>query len=142
MKEKILVPIDGSDYSMKALQHAIEIAKKLNAELLLINVQPSLDTHNVKRFLSAAQVRDYQEEMAEEAFKPADQLLERSQEINVSKKILIGAPSTEICTAAKEDSATSIIMGSRGLGAIKRTLLGSVSYGVLHDSPCPVTIVP
>lgn len=50
-------------------------------------------------------------------------------------------PGELICTAAKDQGVETIIMGTRGLGTIRRTLLGSVSEYVLHHANCPVTIV-
>ena len=57
-------------------------------------------------------------------------------------KILGGKPGNTICDFAKEKEADMIVVGSRGLGAIRRTILGSVSDFVLHHAHCPVVIVP
>jgi len=64
------------------------------------------------------------------------------QDLVVETKVRIGVPDLEICKEAEEEKVTMIIMGTRGLGAIKRNILGSVSYRVLHEAPCPVTVVP
>jgi len=50
-------------------------------------------------------------------------------------------PGALICKAAKDNGVQSIIMGTRGMGAIKRTFIGSVSEYVIHHATCPVTIV-
>ena len=47
-----------------------------------------------------------------------------------------------ICKRAKEQNVDLIVMGTRGLGAIRRTILGSVSDYVLHHSECPVSVIP
>lgn len=52
-----------------------------------------------------------------------------------------GDPRDEITRKCQEISADAIIMGSRGMGAIKRTLIGSVSDHIIHHVPCPVIIV-
>lgn len=142
MKEKFLVPVDGSDFATKALRYAVNLAEKVDAEIVLINVQPSLETHNIKRFISPEEIKEYQEEMAEEALNGALAVTNNFPNVKISTLVKIGSPEACICSVANSLGATSIIMGSRGLGAIKRALLGSVSYGVLHESKCPVTIVP
>lgn len=137
----LLVPVDGSTHSIKALQFALQLAGEKNSEIVLLNVQPSYNTPNVKRFVGKEQIREYQTEESKDAFERA--LAEiQSVTFPVETKLRIGDPSIEICEEARESQATQIIMGYRGLGAIKRTVLGSVSYKVLHDAPCPVTIVP
>lgn len=138
---RLLVPVDGSTHSIKALQFALQLADEKNSEIVLLNVQPSYNTPNVKRFVGKEQIQEYQTEESKNAFERA--LAEiKTGTISVETKLRIGDPSIEICEEAKEIQATQIIMGYRGLGAIKRTVLGSVSYKVLHDAPCPVTIVP
>ena len=52
-----------------------------------------------------------------------------------------GTPGEYICRVAKEDGATMIVMGTRGMGTIRRTILGSVSDYVLHHANCPVLVV-
>lgn len=139
--KRLLVPVDGSTHSINALQFALQLAVENDAEILLLNVQPSYNTPNVKRFVKQEQIREYQTEESKIALERA--LAEtQSYSIPIVTKLRIGEPAIEICTEAKEFQATQIVMGNRGLGAIKRTVLGSVSYKVLHDAPCPVTIVP
>ncbi|MCA1065916.1 universal stress protein [Rossellomorea sp. AcN35-11] len=140
MLQRILVPIDGSDFSLKALKHAMEIAKAMDAEILLLNVQYSYNTHNINRFVSKEQVLRYQQENAKEVLDDALKVIE-NQGVTVHTKFRIGSPDYEIVKEAKESNVSSIIMGSRGLGAIKSKIMGSVSFNVLHVASCPVTLV-
>ncbi len=141
MEKTILVPVDGSDHSRRALQFAVDLAKGLQAKIIVLNVQLSLNTRNVRRFISQEQIREYQEGEAQEALNKVLDILE-GQDLVVETKVRIGVPDLEICKEAEEEKVTMIIMGTRGLGAIKRNILGSVSYRVLHEAPCPVTVVP
>lgn len=141
MKEYILVPVDGSEQSVRAVKFAVTMAKGMQSEIVLLNVQPGYNTPNVKRFFSKEQIHELQEEMGEEALQGALQAISEA-EIPFSKKIRIGVPVEEICAEAKELNAACIVMGSRGLGPMQRTLLGSVSYNVLHEALRPVVIVP
>lgn len=136
----ILVPIDGSEASIHALQYAITLSELTKDQIMIVNVQPSFRTPNVQRFISAADIHSYQEELYQEALSGAIDILNNLQ-IPFEQKLLIGSPAQEICNEAVRLNANHIVMGSRGVGMLKRNLLGSVSYGVLHEAPCPVTIV-
>lgn len=136
----ILVPIDGSKASLDALEYAISLVQRTEDQIVIVNIQPSFQTPNVKRFFSQENIRSYQEELSQEALSDAVELLD-SLKIPYERKLQIGQTAKEICNAATELNASVIVMGSRGAGAIKGKLLGSVSYGVLHEAPCPVTIV-
>lgn len=57
-------------------------------------------------------------------------------------KFRVGIPEVQICKEAEEQQVGLIVMGSRGLGPITGKILGSISNGVLKNSPCPVTIIP
>ncbi|MFX3625638.1 MAG: universal stress protein [Ectobacillus sp.] len=140
MKQSILVPVDGSEHANKALQFALTIAKGVNARIILLNVQPSLKSPNIQRYIGKAEIKKYQEEMGEFALDRALSAIGES-EVPITSKIRTGYPTNEILLEAKEQEVFCIIMGSRGMNPLTGKLLGSVSYGVLHDAPCPVTIV-
>ncbi|WP_139492420.1 universal stress protein [Brevibacillus dissolubilis] len=137
----VLIPIDGSEHADKALRYALPLAKALQGEVILLNVQPSFHTPNVKRFFNEDSIHEYQEQLAQEAMEKAVAIVNEAG-VTYRTKLRIGVPKTEICAEAKEAEATCIVMGSRGLSPVSGSLLGSVSYGVLHESPCPVTVVP
>lgn len=141
MENTILVPVDGSDCARRALSFAVHIAKALQAQIVVLNIQPSLNTRNVKRFISQEELREYQEQEAQEAI---DKMLDivQNQGLKFVTKFRTGLPGVEICKEAEEQQVTMIVMGTRGLGALKRNILGSVSYSVLHQSAVPVTVVP
>lgn len=138
---KILVPVDGSAGSDKAVRFAISLAEGKNAEIILINVQPSYNTPNIKRFFSQEQILNFQEELSKEVL---EHTLEITNSFSIPVRTIVrsGDPGKEICLEAKESSIDFIVMGYRGLGAVKRAILGSVATHVLHETPCPVMIVP
>lgn len=136
----ILVPVDGSDHSKEALKEAIKMAKAFSAKILLLNVQPHYDTAHTKIFFSKEEIRSYAEELGEEVFKPYLPLLEE-EGIPYEKKVEMGNPAERIVETAEKWKADYIVMGARGLGPLRGTLLGSVSYGVIHQASCPVLIV-
>ena len=151
MKQDILVPYDGSANATEALRVAIDMAKAFNEKIVLLNVQPSYETPHTKRFFSQNQIDDYRVQMADEAMLPGKDILKQSG-VGFIFKMRVGDPREQICKEAQADSVEGaacndhgmrlIVMGSRGLNAVLGSVLGSVSMGVLHKAPCPVTIVP
>jgi nucleotide-binding universal stress UspA family protein len=138
MKQHILVPVDGSDHSLRALDFAITIAKETDDSILLLNVQPSYETPGTTKFFDKKEIESYRNEKGQEQLEAAKKKAEASG-ITFETKITIGSASNEINAEAK--GARFIIMGSRGKGGIIGKVLGSVSYSVLHEAPCPVTVV-
>ncbi|WP_416151114.1 universal stress protein [Salipaludibacillus sp. HK11] len=136
----IIVPVDGSSQSLNALDFAIMMAVNYQDKLLLLNVQPKREANFSVEVTDdeqwGQQVKDNAKRQLEEAIAFVE------GKVPYSTKMRIGIPSIEITTEAKETHATSIVMGSRGNGPVVSAILGSVSYGVLHLSPCPVTVVP
>ncbi|WP_428908089.1 universal stress protein [Niallia sp. Krafla_26] len=142
MTRQLIVPIDESTHSHRALQYACTVAKEVDARIMLVNVQPSYDTFpNIHRFVSKADIELYIQETAEEILEKAIKAVEQL-DVELEKVVCTGVPKVEITKLAKERKATSIIMGTRGLGAVKSAFIGSVSLGVLQLAPCPVTLVP
>ncbi|MBP1931279.1 universal stress protein [Ammoniphilus resinae] len=137
----LLVPVDGSEHAKRALEYAIPIAKAMGDEIILLNVQPNIETVNVKIFFSKKDVEEYQQQLANEILDPVAKLLEGTG-ISYRTKIRVGLPKVEICEEARKENVRGIVMGSRGVGPVFGKILGSVSYGVVHEAHCPVTIVP
>ncbi|RKD25865.1 universal stress protein UspA [Ammoniphilus oxalaticus] len=138
---KIIVPIDGSQHAIRALEYALDLARAFGDELILLNVQLNLNTINVKRFFSKQEIEEFQQQLGEEDLEEAIKVATGS-ELPFTSKIRIGIPKVEICQEAEQEQVRCIVMGSRGMGPVVGRFLGSVSYGVVHESPCPVTIVP
>ncbi|UTR15261.1 universal stress protein [Salipaludibacillus sp. LMS25] len=136
----IIVPIDGSSHSLKALDYAISMANHYEASLLLLNVQrekeSTLSCENTdKQLETESLIKEGNDHLQEAIALVADK-------VPYETKVRIGVPTIEIAEEAKEKEAVSIVMGSRGNGPVISAILGSVSYGVLHLAPCPVTVVP
>lgn len=133
----ILVPLDGSKNSFKALTKAIYLAKKCNAAITTLYVlrvaydNPSLlyvpQTQNelkkVEKFLDAAK----------------KQVVKNS--VNFKKKTLFGHEAKQIVDFAQKQKFDLIVIGARGRGGIKQMILGSISNTVVHSSKVPVLIV-
>jgi nucleotide-binding universal stress UspA family protein len=135
---KILVPSDGSKTANKAAAYAVDLAKQLKASIIVLSVidQRSL----IARTVPAAEtprrtiepIEDYLKEAAEGYAGEIKKLCDKK---GVASKIFIkmGHPVEEIVKEAKKSKADLIVMGSHGRSALSATVLGSVSYGVIHN---------
>jgi nucleotide-binding universal stress UspA family protein len=151
---KILVPLDGSEHSVKALEKAIQIAKKFEAKMTLIHVysvsvqpillpEPTTLGASSIPFLTAAEIS----KVAEITRNAGKRILEdgehraKSEKIRVEKMLVEGHAVQEIVRVAKEGNFDLIVIGARGLSKIREILLGSVSDGVIHHVTCPILLV-
>ena len=138
MLKKILVPVDGSDHAEKALAYALELAEICDADVEVLTVVPEVVN-------DPDWMRDYTEKMRENGEEVLSKALrkvgEEKPSIRVSKRLEEGFTDLKILEVADEGEFDIIIMGSRGLGAVKRLILGSVSNKVVNQSEIPVLIV-
>jgi len=133
----ILVPIDGSENSQKALLQACEIAKNYKSNLILLYVvdKPiSLNLLDRKEYLNI--LRKFGEKVLVKGKENAK--LEGVDATTIMKE---GNISNEIVKIAKNKKCNLIIIGSKGLGAAARFFLGSVSNKLANNSPCSILIV-
>ncbi len=141
MGKQVLVPIDGSEQSKKALSHVLEEFQ--DAEITVINVIDPIDVG----YSSAVGMPGYSEEWYEESKANAEALFENAQETadeygtKVATTTELGRPSQVIVEYAKENDFDHIVMGSHGRSGVSRILLGSVAETVVRRSPIPVTVV-
>jgi nucleotide-binding universal stress UspA family protein len=133
----ILVPLDGSDYSKKALLQACDMAKNYQANLILVYVvdkSPSLNLLDKKEYLKM--LRRFGEKVLVKGKETA-----KTKGMDVTTIMKEGNITNEIVKLAKNKKCNLIIVGSKGLGATARFFLGSVSNKLANNSPCSVLIV-
>jgi nucleotide-binding universal stress UspA family protein len=140
---RILVPLDSSEYADKALDWALDLAEKYGASIELLTVIPLLGpftTHGTEPLFgpSLEELKEQARKMLAEALKKANR---SKPNLRISTRILEGRPSDKIVETAREGNFDLIVMGSRGLGGVKEFFLGSVSDRVADEAPCPVVIV-
>ena len=142
---KVLVPIDGSDHSIQALEHGVKLAQAFGAELLLLNVANVVSA--IANFDQTPISGGYvSEQLAEELEASGRELLAETvklvpEGVKVSTVLEVGSPGPVVISTAKENDVDLIVMGSRGLGVLKRIFMGSVSSYVASHDTCPVLIV-
>ena len=139
---KILLATDGSEDATLAARAAADLSTETGSELHVLHVLPRFPRHAYPGI--TPEVYSY---MMDETYKEARRLLDeeakrledgggRVAETHVRRGQFVD----EILDLAEEIEAGLILMGSRGLGPVKRLLLGSVAEGVVHHAPCPVLV--
>lgn len=144
MFKKILVPVDGSETAWRALNNALEIGKKFESEILVVNViQPYNNAALLAVPLDHATINQGNSELE----KVGDKVLELAKEMvgsyshKVEYDMEVGNPSERIIALSKKVEADAIVLGSRGLSGIAEFFLGSVSSKVSQYATVPVLIV-
>jgi len=140
---KILVPVDGSPASIRAVEFAINQVKPVaGASLVIVNVQnpATLGLAEGAGIMSLAWIEQEEESAATEVLQEAVTACLESGVAHVTRSER-GAVVATIDRLAREEHVTQIIMGTRGLGGVRGLLLGSVATQLLHLAEVPVTLV-
>lgn len=138
---KLLVPVDGSANSDRAVRHVAELARRNPAlEVHLLNVQPEIGEWEVRSFLKKEEVEAIEESRGGDALASARAILDAAG-VRYTPQVLIGPVAETIAKTALEQNCDGIVMGTRGLGAVAGVLLGSVTSKVIHLADVPVTLI-
>ncbi|SFJ22152.1 Nucleotide-binding universal stress protein, UspA family [Paenibacillus sp. UNC496MF] len=139
MYNHILISIDESELSGKALDHAVRLAGALGGgvRLTALHVNPGV-TLNEPTVATGIEEALKEEDKHVLAYANA-----KLAAAGAGHKVLLaeGDPAAVICRTAKEAGADLIVMGSRGVGLVSELLLGSVSHAVAKHAHCPVLLV-
>jgi nucleotide-binding universal stress UspA family protein len=129
---RILVCLDGSTHSSKALEYAVRFAEIVGSKLALLNVQE----HHLHRASPEAT-----QELSERIFSKTLSAI-GSEKINVEKRFEVGVPSEKIVETVEQGNYDLVVLGRRGLNPVTRFLLGSVSDDISQKAKCSVLLVP
>ena len=137
----IVVGVDGSEGSIRALRFALEEARVRDVELRVVHawhippaiygsgwVPTGVDLDEYRKLAEASLARSLADAGADDAGLAVTPVLREGEPVDV------------LCAEAAH--ADLLVVGSRGLGGFRGLLLGSVSQQVVHHSPCPVVVVP
>ena len=138
MFANILLATDGSEYSHRAVRYARSLAECYEANLWLVHV-----------FASTSDLLGYEdfEKLFAKRKSAGQAILDKAKEIlgsttlKVYQELIDGSEAEAILKIAETRQADLIVMGTRGFGAVKGLLVGSVSRKVIHLSACPVMVV-
>jgi nucleotide-binding universal stress UspA family protein len=143
---RILLATDGSPEAERALGTAAMLSEKLDAELHLASVEPMPDPLSwpEARIMSPELGGDIRERAEDAARKTLEGQAEKAREMGVEVSgvhAVAGRPDAEMVRVAEEVGAGLVVLGSRGLGPVRRAVMGSVSLSVVHHSHCSVLVV-
>lgn len=139
---KLLVPIDKSDSATRALQYAIDIAKKNgDVELHIVNAhdQPII-YGEIAVYMTEEKAQELLKEHSEDILRSAMEMT-KSAGVKATSEVLIGDVARAIVKYAEDKYCDGIIMGTRGMGAIGNLVMGSIATKVIHLTKLPVTLV-
>lgn len=137
---KVLVAVDGSEYSMNAAEYAISITRQFGSELIALHVITSDVSTVASAFLPQM------EEIKKNAQEYFDKIRSKGEEASGDIQLrteLISSPSVVggIIDFAEKENIDLIVVGTKGRSGLKRLLLGSVASGIVNYAHCPVMIV-
>ena len=135
--KKILVPVDGSEYSLRALERAKGLGEFYKAEITLLTV---IYSGHFNYFESQKEVLESEEKISQDRLLEASKVLE-DYPYGYKTVAKLGDTSNEIITMAEEEDFDLIVIGSRGHGTFARALLGSVSQKVVSHANTTVMVV-
>lgn len=136
---KILVPIDFSDYSKSALKYAINFAQQFSSEMILVYVVEPIvypPDFSMGQIAIPAVNSDWDKRAREELDKLAKD--EVPKDLKVKTMVKTGKPFVEIIESAKEEDVDLIIIATHGHTGVEHILFGSTAEKVVRKAPCPV----
>jgi nucleotide-binding universal stress UspA family protein len=136
---RILLATDGSAHAELALTTAVDMANSTDSELHVVTVAPGYPSYDV----NVPQVVEQLRAQAERVLEDQAEKVEREGGKVAQKHLRVAERhrAQQIVRVAEEIGAGLIVMGSRGLGGVKRALMGSVSDSVVRHAHCPVLVV-
>lgn len=139
--KSILVPVDFSSNSARALEYAHTLATRFNASLHLIHVceVPSVTTGSMDAYAIA--YSNWSQQLGDEAERELVKLLPTLTGVAVTTEVLFGSPARALVTAASNRKTDLIVMGTHGHGPLMHALMGNVAERVVRTAPCPVLTV-
>ncbi len=143
--KKILVPIDFSEYSAKAAERALNIAKQSDAEVIFFHVvTQDINTCSIDYCLPDDEVNKFDKRIVEGA---KDRLQKEpakfplAKEVKISTEVVKGIPYEEILKFQTLNEVDLIVIASHGRSGIAKFFLGSVASNVLKEATCEVLLV-
>ena len=138
MFNNILLAVDGSEYSHRAIEYAKSLAERYAANLWIVHVFSH--TSDLLGYQDFEKLYAKRKSAGQAVLDSAKKIL-GSTTFKVHEELMEGSEAEAILTVAENHRADLIVMGTRGFGAVKGLLVGSVSRKVIHLSTCPVMVV-
>lgn len=141
--QKILVPTDFSDNAKKAIDYAVALAEKANAEIVLLNVTTVLDSTFSSRKALVKEYNNTRVESIREQLKELQQsIAANNAKVKLTTQLYEGEVQDSILQCAADENADLIIMGTQGAGRLKKIFIGSITAGIIGNTTVPVLAIP
>ncbi len=140
METKIVLALDGSDGSNKALDWTINFAKSNSAQVHVVTVIDSTNIITLEPERHILEMEDIRRQSLERLNEAAQPLCD-GHSCSIVPRVLEGNVADEILRYAKEHQATMIVCGTRGRGKLSTLLLGSVAHKLVMYAECSVLVV-
>jgi nucleotide-binding universal stress UspA family protein len=138
---KVLVPVDGSEFSDRAVDYVIELAKGQEPlDIHLLSVQIPIDSGHARMFVSDDDIDAYHRDEGMAVLKPYIEKLDAAG-IPHNFHVLVGHVALTIARFAKEQKFDKVVMGTHGRSGLTQLLLGSVAQNVVRRLKVPVALV-
>jgi nucleotide-binding universal stress UspA family protein len=138
---KLLVPVDFSDFSERALAVAADVAQKFGATIHLVHVYPAAAYVAPPLIAGPVVIGQFRDE-SQRVFDEFVNRVKGELKVPLTSSLLEGVPHVEILRCASDVKADMIVMGTHGRTGIDHLLLGSVAERVVRGSTVPVLTVP
>lgn len=136
--KKILLPLDGSKFSEKAVKDAIFIAKASNAEIILISV---VENSFLVGLPADNTTNEINKLLEDEAQKNINKIKEQLKDIKTTIIIEEGSPAEAIIKTIEKENIDLVIMGSSGKKGFEKFIIGSVTDKVVNSARCKIMII-
>lgn len=147
MYQKILLPTDGSKFAEKAAKHAIWIASKSGAEIIVLNVIETSSLVGLPAEDLIVRIKEMLKEEGRRSLERISDLVKDTEEesgiqnMKITLKSEDGSPAESIMKTIENEDVDLVVMGTSGKHGLDRFLLGSVTEKVVRSAKCPVLAV-
>ncbi|HLS21318.1 MAG TPA: universal stress protein [Paenalcaligenes sp.] len=139
--KNILVLIDGSEPSLRAIQYALTLAQRVeDATVHVVNIQVPITPGRAARFFSQEVLEDYYSEEGHHVMAKANEILADAP-VKVIKKVIVGKLEDSVRDYIEDHECSHAVMGTRGLSAVPGIFLGSVTTRMIQAVDIPLTLV-
>jgi nucleotide-binding universal stress UspA family protein len=145
---RILIPMDGSEYSFKAAKYGLDVASQYESEVTLISIVASKVWYGTSSGIFGAIPPSYLKKYEKEAKKWFNRALAKVKEDDLKvRRVKTDVITTPLSTVsailryAQKNDVDLIIIGTRGITGFKKMLVGSVASGVVAYAHCPVLVI-
>ncbi len=147
MYQKILLPTDGSKFAEKAAEHAIWIASRSGAEIIVLNVIETSSLVGLPAEDLIVKIKEMLKEEGRRSLERISEMIAQSEDESKIKDVKItltseeGSPADSILKTIENENVDLVVMGTSGKHGLDRFLLGSVTEKVVRSATCPVLAV-